>query len=184
MVTANDFKITDAMRIDLSELFREQYKTVEDKKQKLFVFGEGSFAPIKEYYNKLSIIHNNIVYSHDEKPLMSVFAFTGRRALKVERILGKSNLEMVGFRVFKNSKVPMHIDPNYGSTGRDKPIFFIVVSGSQHCKVYISNRQDGSKQVMIPGLSAFAISPTEIEHGGFSAEEDMDIIQIKLDSID
>lgn len=184
MASGNEFKITDETRAQLAEIFQVQYDLVQDNAQKLFIFDKGNYAEIKEYYNKISYTENNIVYSHDSKPIMSVFAFTGKRALKIEKCLNRANLKTVGVRVFKDSVIPMHVDPNYHSIGRENPIYFIVVSATDDSMIYFSNRKDGTKQVAIPGLSQFKMYPTEIEHGGFAAGQDMDMIQIMVGPIE
>lgn len=182
MAAGNEFKITSEIRSSLAELFIQQYSLVETNPQKLFSFGKGEYASI-EYHNKISYEHNNVVYGHQGNPVMSVFAFSGKRFLKIQKLLDKADLKILGLRVFKNSIIPLHVDPNYGSTGRENPILFLVVSGSEDCGVYISNRKDGSKQVMIPGLSKFVLAPTEIEHGAYAADQDMDIVQIMVESV-
>ncbi len=183
MTSGNEFLVTTEIRAALADLFFQQYALVEENVQKLFSFGEGDYARIGEYFNKISYEHNNVVYDCRGKPLMSVFAFSGKRFLRIEKLFGKKDLKILGLRVFKNSVIPLHVDPNYGSTGRDNPILFLVVAGSKGCRIYFSNRQDGTKQVMIPGLSQFVMAPTEIEHGAFSSDQDMDIVQITVDAI-
>lgn len=183
MATGNEFKITDALRIELSEIFSMQFEMIENKVQKLFIFGAGDFAEIKEYFNKVSFSENNIVYSEQNKPIMSVFAFTGKRSLKIENLLDQKGLKIIGVRVFKDCVIPLHVDLNYQSTGRDNPVYSIVVAASPDSKIYFSNRKDGTRQLAIPGLSEFIMYPTEIEHGAFSADRDMDLIQIMVDPI-
>lgn len=183
MATGNDFKITAEIRAELNKIFQLQYELVQNNAQKLFSYDQGAFTKVKEYYNKISFTQNNIVYSHDDKPIMCVFAFTGKRALRIEKLLKQKGLIITGHKVFKNCVIPMHIDPNYHSVGREKPVYFIVVAGSDDCMIYFSNKQDGSRQVAIPGRSCFMMSATEIEHGGYSADQEMDIIQIMIDPI-
>ncbi len=183
MVTGNEIEITAATRGALAEIFSQQYSALENNSQKLFCFSEGDYALVQEYYNKISYEHLNIVYNHQGQPIMSVFTFSGKRFLRMERLLGQKDLKVIGIRIFKNSIVPMHVDPNYGSTGRENPVLSLVVAGSENGRVYFSNRKDGSKKVMIPGLSQFVMCPTEVEHGANSADQDMDIIQIMVDPI-
>lgn len=183
MVTGNAFKITEEVRQEMAKIFLQQYEVVVEKEQKLFDFGPGPFATIQNYENRVSFQDNNTIYSHDEKLVMSVFAITGRRLLKIEKLLGKQGLQVVGMRVPKETVVPMHIDPNKHSIGRENPIHFIVVSGSDDSKIYFSNRRDGSRQIAIPGLSQFIMYPTEIEHGAYSGNQDMDIVQIMVEGI-
>ena len=171
------------IRQELSEIFNAQFEIIENDSQKLFKFGTGDYAKVEEYSNKISFAKNNIVYSWDQKPIMCVFAFTGKRALKIEKILDKTNLKVIGVRVYKNCVVPMHVDPNYHSIGRDNPIHFIVVSANSECMIYFSNRKDGSKQLAIPGLSEFVMHPTEIEHGARAGGQHMDMIQIMVEQI-
>lgn len=171
------------IRAELASIFQMQYDLVESKTQKLFKFDVGEYTQVKTYFNKVSFTQSNIAYSNEDLPLMSVFGFTGKRSLKIEKLLGKKNLKILGVRVFKDCALPMHMDPNYGSTGRENPIYSIVVAGSDDCMIYFSNRKDGTRQVAIPGLSEFIMYPTEIEHGGYSATQNMDLIQIMVDPI-
>jgi hypothetical protein len=183
MAVRDEFKITEEIRNQLAEIFQAQYELVENKIQKLFTFDKGDYTQVKEYHNKVSFTENNIAYSDDGRPLMSIFAFTGKRSLKIEKILNRSDLKILGVRVMKDCVVPIHIDPNYQSTGRENPVHSIVVAGGAGCMIYFSNRKDGTRQAAVPGLSEFIMHPTEMAHGGYAGDRNMDIIQIMVDPL-
>lgn len=181
MAFRNEFVITNEIRRNLCEIFEAQYQLVEGHPQQLFSFTQGPFSDIKEYYNKLSFEHLNLVYSYDDKRLMDIFAITGKRSIKIEKLFNKSNLRCLGIRVHKNCEIPMHIDANYQDMGRSHPVCSMTISGDLDSVIFLSNSTDGSHQAAFPGLSTFCFEPTKIAHGAISGPNGMDILQIMID---
>jgi hypothetical protein len=174
------FKITPDIRAEVIKIFETQYNAIQDKTHPLFIFDHGEYASVRTYYERFSFTENNVVYSADNKPLMSIFAFTGKNSLRLDKLLGKKNLVINGLRVFKNCKIPLHVDANHEAVGREKPIYSIVLTDGG--VIYFSNKRDGSKLVAIPGMSEFIMSATEIEHGAHAGDCDMDMLQIRLEN--
>lgn len=183
MAFRNEFELSSEIILGLKDIFQSQYAMIEHNQQKLFSFTDGPYADIKEYYNKLSPEHLNIVYSISGQPLMAVFAITGKRSIKIERIFNKKNLKCLGIRVFKKTEIPMHIDANYQNIGRANPVCSITISAAKNSAIYVSNRKDGSHQVAFSGVGLFYFNPTEIAHGAHSGDLDLDLLQFMVDDI-
>lgn len=172
--------IVEEQRTALKTIFDEQYKSYNTINE-LLQFPVGDYAHDYIYHNTFQRGVINMIRNSDGTPLMCVFSFSPRNEIKIYRELGlsASRSPVNGLRVFPHQTVAMHIDANRGEIGRNNPIYSVVVNGSDGC-VYMSNKQDGTRLVAIPGLQQFVMVPTDIEHGASSGAESYDLLQIQL----
>ena len=184
MVINNVPIITESDRYHISEIISSQFNEIEARTNPMLTYPPGKFAAEFEYHNTFKVDYNNVVYTSDKRPMMSVFNFNKKNTIKIWKILNLLDKRPIlnCIRVFENTTVPMHVDMNKGDIGREKPIYSIVVKGKDGV-IYMSNKLDGSKLVAIPGLSQFVMFPTMVQHGAQTKDELMDVLQIQLECI-
>lgn len=180
MVTNNVPVITSEKRFSLNNIIEDQFNSFTES-YRLLSYSSGNYVNRFDYTDTYQPGKNNIIYSHDGKPLMCVFEFSMRNMIKIYKILELTyeRPTINAIRVYPNTVIPMHIDPNKGNIGRNNPILSIVTSGADGV-VYMSNKTDGSRQVAVPGLSQFIMCPDTIAHGAKSGSEPYTLLQIQL----
>lgn len=194
MVVNDVPNITSQIRLDLSIIFSSQYNLnkekcldfmtyIDDPAGNNFCKSDGTKGTFK-YSNNYTPGSLNIVRDSKNKPLMGVFNFDQKHTIRLFRILEltKFRPQINGIKVYANTELPMHLDLNHGEIGRNFPIYSIMLTGKKSM-VFFSNKADGSRLVSIPSLSEFVMFPTQMIHGALTFEEDLDILQIQLNSI-
>lgn len=173
--------ITPETRSKINEIIEQEFRAIEGSVNPMLSYPPGSYAHTFDYHNVYVTGKNNVVYLHDKTPVMCAFEFSLKSQVKLYKLLNLSEKKPIinAIRVYPYTTVPMHIDLNKGGIGREYPIYSIVVSGIDGC-VYMSNKNDGSRQVAIPGLTQFVMCPNVIAHGATSKSEPYTLFQIQL----
>lgn len=174
-------KITDDIRNKLGDIFNSQFKEIENDVNSLFNFVFEDKGHFINYINIYASDKNNVVYMQNGPLLMSAFNFSVKNTLRVYRLLGLETMapKINAMRVFPNTTIPLHVDPNNGSLGRELLLYTIVTSGSDGI-AYAANNITDSPAFISKGKTEFLISPTRIAHGAQSGIENYDILQIQL----
>jgi len=184
-VVINDvIKITDNIRGQISDIFSAQYLQSEKNISEYMTYVDRSTPGNFKYTNYFTTNHLNIVRGPEGNAMMGVFNFDIKNTVKLLRLL-KLELfkpQLNGIRVYPNTDVPMHMDLNRGSIGRENPVYSIMLTGKE-AMVFFSNRNDGSRLAAIPALGDFIMYPTQIQHGALTKEEPLDVLQIRLEDM-
>lgn len=172
------------MRQQLADIVAAQYSAIENNISEYFVYVDRTTPGNFEYTNYYTPGHLNMVRSSEGDPMMGVFNFDVKNTIKLLKILKleKQRPQLNAIRVYANTDLPMHMDLNRGSIGRDRPIYSIMLTGKK-AMVFFSNRNDGSRLAAVPPLSEFVMYPTQMQHGAITYDEHMDVLQIQLEDI-
>ena len=175
--------IDEVTRDNLRAIVEQEFERIKEETNALTITApHGEYIDDFHYDNYYVRGKNNVLYDYDGTPIMCIFDFSPRAQIKIFKILNLTDKRptMSAVRVFPNTVVPIHIDLNKGGhIGRNHAIYSIVTNGNDGY-VYMSNRTDGSKQVIIPGKSQFVMYPTSIAHGAKSGNEPYTLLQLQL----
>lgn len=174
--------ITEETREKLRSIIESQFLELESKTNHLFNYVNNNGIYTIKYINTYEHGKNNLIYLENGPLLMAAFNFSVKNHLRIYRLLGLENKapKINAMRIFPNTEIPIHIDPNRGNLGREHLTYTIVTSGADGM-AYASDRLGGKKLFIIPGRSNFLLCPTGIPHGAKSGSENYDILQIQID---